>query len=126
MLRPEPLSQDATASVVAQQLGEPVSPLFTLACHRTTAGNPLLLRQQLLQALESDGVRADAARADFAVVTVGSRAVSAWCWSSCGGRANGSAAVARAAAVLGDGAALPAVAALAELPERETAAALAA
>ena len=53
---------------------QPVSPLFATACHRTTSGNPLLLRQ-LLRALEADGVRPDAAHADR-VVAVGSRAVS--------------------------------------------------
>ncbi|GAA3163775.1 hypothetical protein GCM10010531_14800 [Blastococcus jejuensis] len=124
VLRPEPLSRDAIAGIVGQRLGEPVSPLFTSACHRTTAGNPLLLRQ-LIRALESDGVRPDAAHAD-AVVAVGSRAVSSMVLVRLRRLGERITAVARAAAVLGDGALLPAVAALAELPERDTAAALAA
>ena len=74
VLRPAALSQETTAALVGRRLGEPVSPLFALACHRTTSGNPLLLRQ-LLRALEADRVRPDAAHADM-VVAVGSRAVS--------------------------------------------------
>jgi DNA-binding SARP family transcriptional activator/tetratricopeptide (TPR) repeat protein len=124
VLRPEPLSPEATAGIVALRLGEPVSPLFAHACHRTTAGNPLLLRQ-LLRALESDGVRPDAAHAD-SVVAVGSRAVSSMVLVRLRRLGDRITSVARAAAVLGDGALLPAVAVLAELPERDTAAALAA
>lgn len=124
VLAPEPLSPEATAGIVAVRLGEPVSPLFTHACHRTTAGNPLLLRQ-LLRALESDGVRPDAAHAD-SVVAVGSRAVSSMVLVRLRRLGERITSVARAAAVLGDGAPLPAVAALAELTERDTAAALAA
>ena len=124
LVHPGPLSREATEGIVAHRLGEPVSPLFTTACHRTTSGNPLLLRQ-LLRALESDGVRPDAAHADV-VVAVGSRAVSSMVLVRMRRLPEAVTAVARAAAVLGDGAPLPAVAALAELPERETAAALAA
>ena len=49
------------------------SPVVT-ACHRTTSGNPLLVRQ-LLQALVTAGVKPDASHAQ-AVLAVGSRAVS--------------------------------------------------
>jgi DNA-binding SARP family transcriptional activator/tetratricopeptide (TPR) repeat protein len=123
VLRPAPLSAEATAGIVAGRLGAPVSPLFTAACHRTTAGNPLLLRQ-LLRGLEADGVRPDAAHADK-VVAVGSRAVSSMVLMRLRRLARDVTAVARAAAVLGDGAPLPAVAALAEVAEPDTAAALA-
>ena len=44
VLRPATLSAGAVAELVGRRLGEPVSPLFALACHRTTSGNPLLLR----------------------------------------------------------------------------------
>jgi DNA-binding SARP family transcriptional activator/tetratricopeptide (TPR) repeat protein len=123
VLRPEPLSPEATTGIVAAGLGEPVSPLFADACHRTTTGNPLLLRQ-LLRALESDGVRPDAAHAD-SVVAVGSRAVSSMVLLRLRRLGERTTVVARAAAVLGDGATLPAVATLAELAERDTAATLA-
>jgi DNA-binding SARP family transcriptional activator/DNA-binding NarL/FixJ family response regulator len=123
VLRPAALSPETTAALVGRRLGEPVSPLFALACHRTTSGNPLLLRQ-LLRALEADRVRPDAAHADM-VVAVGSRAVSSMVLMRLRRLAGAAPSVARAAAVLGDGAALPVVAALAELPENDTATALA-
>jgi DNA-binding SARP family transcriptional activator len=124
VLRPAPLSPEATAAMVAARLGGPVAPLFATACHRTTSGNPLLLRQ-LVRALEADGVRPDAAHADL-VVAVGSRAVSSMVLMRLRRLPEDALCVARAAAVLGDGASLPAVAALAEVPERAAATALAA
>jgi DNA-binding SARP family transcriptional activator/tetratricopeptide (TPR) repeat protein len=123
VLRPAPLSPEATASIVTGRLGAPASPLFTAACHRTTAGNPLLLRQ-LLRGLEADGVRPDAAHAD-SVVAVGSRAVSSMVLMRLRRLPRQVTAVARAAAVLGDGAPLPAVASLAEVAEPDAADALA-
>ncbi|WP_369133559.1 BTAD domain-containing putative transcriptional regulator [Modestobacter sp. I12A-02662] len=123
VVRPAPLSAEATTRIVGRRLGEPVSPLFARACHRTTSGNPLLLRQ-LLRGLEADRVRPDAAHADT-VVAVGSRAVSSMVLVRLRRVPPDVPAVARAAAVLGDGAPLPVVAALAGLPEQQTAAALA-
>ncbi|SOE02191.1 BTAD domain-containing putative transcriptional regulator [Blastococcus haudaquaticus] len=124
VVRPAPLSPGAIADLVERRLGGPVSPLFALACSRTTSGNPLLLRQ-LLRGLEADAVRPDAAHADV-VVAVGSRAVSSMVLMRLRRLPGPAADVARAAAVLGDGASLPAVAALAGLTEAETAAGLAA
>jgi DNA-binding SARP family transcriptional activator len=124
VVRPAALSLEATADLVERRLGGPVSPLFALACHRTTSGNPLLLRQ-LLRGLEADAVRPDAAHADM-VVAVGSRAVSSMVLMRLRRLPGAAADVARAAAVLGDGASLPVVAALAGLAEAETAAGLAA
>jgi DNA-binding SARP family transcriptional activator len=123
VLRPAPLSAEATAGIVTRRLGAPVSPLFAAACHRTTTGNPLLLRQ-LLRGLEADGVRPDAAHADM-VVAIGSRAVSSMVLMRLRRLPREVTAVARAAAVLGDGASLPALAALAQVAEPDTAAALA-
>jgi DNA-binding SARP family transcriptional activator/tetratricopeptide (TPR) repeat protein len=124
VLRPEPLSPEAITRMVAARLGEPVSPLFARACARTTSGVPLLLRQ-LLRGLEADRVRPDAAHADT-VVAVGSRAVSSMVLVRLRRMPPEVAEVARAAAVLGDGASLPAVAGLAGCGEAATAAALAA
>ncbi|MGY1820935.1 BTAD domain-containing putative transcriptional regulator [Geodermatophilus sp. SYSU D00079] len=124
VLRPTPLSLEATRHMVASRLGEPVSPLFARACHRTTSGTPLLLRQ-LLRGLEADRVKPDAAHADT-VIAVGSRAVSSMVLLRLRRVPEEVTAVARAAAVLGDGAPLPVVAALAGLDEEPTAAALAA
>ncbi len=123
VLRPGTLSPDTVTDLAGRRLGEPVSPLFALACHRTTSGNPLLLRQ-LLRALEADGVRPDAAHADV-VVAVGSRAVSSMVLLRLRRLGGAAPVVARAAGVLDDGAPLPVVAALAELSEPDTAAALA-
>jgi DNA-binding SARP family transcriptional activator len=122
VVRPLPLSPAATAGMVSRRLGQPVAPLFAAACHRTTSGNPLLLRQ-LLRALETDGVRPDAAHADL-VVAVGSRAVSSVVLMRLRRLPAEVNAVARAAAVLGDGARLQAVSALSALSEMGTASAL--
>ncbi len=124
VLRPAPLSREATGRMVGRRLGEPVAPSFAEACHRTTSGVPLLLRQ-LLRGLEADRVRPDAAHADT-VVAVGSRAVSSMVLVRLRRMPPEVAAVARAAAVLGDGASLPAVAALAGCGEAAAATALAA
>ena len=59
-LRPAPLSVEAVAAVLAEQLDAPVDPAFADACHRATGGNPLLLRQ-LARALEAVRVPPDAA-----------------------------------------------------------------
>jgi predicted ATPase len=123
VLRPEPLSQDAVGELVSARLGR-AAPLFVTACHRTTSGNPLLLTQ-LVHALESTGVPPDASHADL-VVAVGSRAVASMVLLRVRRLPAQVAAVARAAAVLGDGAPLPMVAVLAGLPEPDTAAGLAA
>ncbi|MGY1616648.1 BTAD domain-containing putative transcriptional regulator [Geodermatophilus sp. SYSU D00691] len=123
VVTPPALTPEATSRMVAQRLGDPVSPLFARACHRTTSGNPLLLRQ-LLRGLEADRVRPDAAHADR-VVAVGSRAVSSMVTMRLRRLPPEVLPVARAAAVLGDGAALPVVAALAGRSDQEVAAALA-
>lgn len=120
-LRPGPLSAEATAELVRSRLGEP-APRFVDACHRTTSGNPLLLRQ-LLRALEADGIKPDASHAGT-VVAVGSRAVSSLVLVRLRRMSPVATTVARAVAVLGEGAALPVVAALTGLPEPEAAVAL--
>jgi DNA-binding SARP family transcriptional activator/tetratricopeptide (TPR) repeat protein len=122
-VRPQPLGLDAVGDLVRQRLGEPADDTFIAACHRTTSGNPLLLRQ-LLRALQGDRVRPDASHADT-VTAIGSRAVSSMILMRLAKLPVGCTAVARAVAVLGDGAELPAVAALAELPEKEVAPAVA-
>ncbi len=124
VVRPAPLSTEATAELVERRLGVRPASLFVTACERTTAGNPFLLCQ-LLQALAADGVRPDASHADR-VVAVGSRAVSSRVLLQLRRLPPDVVVVARAASVLGDGAALPAVAALAGITEARTAEALAA
>jgi DNA-binding SARP family transcriptional activator/DNA-binding NarL/FixJ family response regulator len=123
-IRPGPLSVDGVADLVRRRLGESADDVFIAACHRTTSGNPLLLRQ-LLRALEAESIHPDASHADT-VTAIGSRAVSSLVLMRLGRLPEASVATARAIAVLGDGAALPTTAALAGLAESEAATALAA
>ncbi len=120
---PGPLSRGGVADLVRERLGEAADP-FVTACHHTTAGNPLLLRQ-LLRALEAERVRPDAAHADT-VRAIGSRAVSSLVLMRFARMPAENRTVAQAIAVLGDGASLPVVASMTGLPEDETAAAIAA
>jgi DNA-binding SARP family transcriptional activator len=122
-VRPEPLTVEGTTRVVRERLGPSVAPTFAAACHRITSGNPLLLRQ-LLQALEAEGVPPDLSHTDT-VLAVGSRAVSSMVLMRLRRMPSVLTDVARAVAVLGEGAQLPAVARLAGLTEDATARALA-
>ncbi len=121
---PGPLGEAGTGELVRQRLGQDAHPAFVAACHRTTGGNPLLLRQ-LLRALEVEDVHPDASHADT-VNAIGSRAVSSMVLMRLGRLPAECTEAARALAVLGDGAALPVVAALARLDEATAAGALAA
>ena len=121
VLQPAPLSPDAAATLVRERLGEGADP-FVAACHRMTSGNPLLLRQRL-RALADEGVRPDVSHVDT-VRAVGSRAVSALVTLRLRRMPPTVTAAARAVAVLGEAADLPTVAALAQQPEEEVAAAL--
>lgn len=122
-VRPRPLDVAAVADLVRHRLGEPADDTFVAACHRTTSGNPLLLRQ-LLRALQSDRVKPDASHADT-VTAIGSRAVSSMILMRLSKLPRDCTPVARAVSVLGDAAELPAVAALAGPPESEVAPAVA-
>ena len=121
VLRPAPLSPQAAETLVRERLGEGAES-FVGACHRMTSGNPLLLRQ-LLRALEDEGIPPDVSHVDT-VRAVGSRAVSALVTMRLRRMSSPVTAAARAVAVLGEAAGLPTVAALAQLPEEQVAAAL--
>ncbi|HEX5015118.1 MAG TPA: AAA family ATPase [Candidatus Limnocylindrales bacterium] len=112
-IAPRPLSRDATADVVRARLGEPTDPAFADACHESTGGNPLLL-SELLETLAAEGVPPDAGHVPV-IVELGSRAVSRAVLLRLGRLPPSAGAVARAMAVLGDGAATSTVAALAGL-----------
>jgi DNA-binding CsgD family transcriptional regulator len=118
-MRPRPLSGDAVSELVADLLRERPAPAFVDACRRATGGNPLLLRQ-LLAALAADGVTPT----DDHLATVrevAPRAVSRTVLSRLARGSEAALTVARAVAVLGESAGLPAVAALAELDEEQVA-----
>jgi DNA-binding CsgD family transcriptional regulator len=55
VLRPAPLTPDAVAALVQQQVGAGCDSAFCDACHETTGGNPLLLRA-LVCATQSEGI----------------------------------------------------------------------
>jgi DNA-binding SARP family transcriptional activator/tetratricopeptide (TPR) repeat protein/DNA-binding CsgD family transcriptional regulator len=112
---PGPLTRDAVAAMIRDRLGTDAEDAFIDACVGQTGGNPLLVRQ-LLRALEAEGVSPTRAHADVARA-LGSRAVSSMVLRRVGRLGTAATAVGRALAVLGDGAALPLVAELAELPE---------
>jgi DNA-binding NarL/FixJ family response regulator len=118
-LRPGPLSQAGVRECVLAQLGEDADEGFSRACHESTGGNPLLLRQ-LLRALDGDGVRPTAVNAGL-VRDIGPRAVSRTVLLRLARLPAAFVSVARAVAVLGESAELPAVAALAGVEERRVA-----
>jgi DNA-binding NarL/FixJ family response regulator len=118
-VRPGPLSGAAVTELVRARLGAEADERFCAACARVTGGNPLLLRQ-LLSSLEADGVKPDAAHVDV-VADIGPRAVSRTVLLRLARLPDEAVSVARAVAVLGESADLPAVAELAELPEQQVA-----
>src|SRR3954471_74092 len=123
-VRPRPLTEPAVAELVRERLGEHADDAFCSACHRATVGNPLLLRQ-LLSALESDGVEPDAAHAHV-VRDIGQGAVSRSVLLRLARLGPETTAVARAVAVLGEHADLPAIGSLAGIEDKEVATASAA
>ncbi|MDA0180361.1 AAA family ATPase [Solirubrobacter phytolaccae] len=110
-LAPQPLSEQASGAL----LEDGADPAFTRACHDATGGNPLLL-VELTKTLRSEGVPPLASQA-ATVDAIAPRAVSRAVLVRIGRLSAEAAAVTRATAVLGDGASLPLVAALAELDE---------
>lgn len=121
VMRPGPLSERATATLVTERLGRGAES-FVAACHRMTSGNPLLLRQ-LLRALADEGVPPDAAHVDT-VRAVGSRAITSLVALRLRRMPAAVTTVARAVAVLGPAADLVSVAELAQYPVEDVAAAL--
>ncbi|MEX5637380.1 helix-turn-helix transcriptional regulator [Parafrankia sp. FMc2] len=121
-IRPAPLGPGGVADLVRGRLGTDAEDGFVAACHRATAGNPLYLRQ-LLRALQAEGVRPRSAQAGT-VTAIGARAVSSLVLMRLARMPRESTTVARWIAVLGGGAVLPIVAALAGLSDAATAAAV--
>jgi DNA-binding NarL/FixJ family response regulator len=114
-IRPVALSEAAVAELVRNRLGAGAEQRFCTACHEATGGNPLLLGE-LLKALEAEGVEPDAAHARM-IDEIGPQAVSRTVLLRLARLPADAVAVARALAVLGDGAGLPATAKLALLDE---------
>ncbi len=108
LLRPAPLTEAATATLLGTVLGRPVDPQFSVCCFRATAGNPLLL-QALAGSLEREGIEPTAANTGR-VLEVGPRAISHLVAERLAHATPEQLGVARAAAVLGPGASLPSIA----------------
>jgi DNA-binding CsgD family transcriptional regulator/predicted DNA-binding transcriptional regulator len=110
---PGPLSPAAMPALIERRLGA--------ACHEATGGNPLLL-DELLKGLASEGIEP---RVDQVTVVqdLGPRAVSRAVLLRLARLSDDDVAVARAVAVLGEGAEVAEIAALAGLGERAVAAA---
>jgi DNA-binding CsgD family transcriptional regulator len=122
LLIPGPLTAAAAAEVVRDRLGEGVETAFAEACHSSTDGNPLLLNE-LLKALGSDRVPPDAAHVHL-VAELGPKAASRAVLLRLARLSLDALQVARAIAVLGDGAEFTIVAKLAELEASAVAAAI--
>jgi DNA-binding NarL/FixJ family response regulator len=122
VLHPGPLSPAAVEGLVRERLGVDADPAFCAAAHASTGGNPLLLRQ-LLRTLEAEGVAPTAANVE-AIRAIGPRAVASTVLLRLARLSPAAAAVARAISVLGGCADLRATAALAELDDDATAAAV--
>ena len=120
VLEPGPLSADAVDELLVERLG-PADAAFVDAAYTATGGNPLLVRE-LAAALEAEGERPVAARAE-AVRSVGPRAVSRTVGARLARLDPDAVATARAVAVLGDGVTVADAARFAGLdPERVAAA----
>jgi DNA-binding CsgD family transcriptional regulator len=122
-IRPGPLSEQAASRLVRERLGD-ADEAFSIACHATTGGNPLLLHE-LLKTLRAEGVRPSAAHADLAA-QLGPRAASHAVLVRLARLPEGAVRMARAVAVLGDDSDLSAAAALAGIELGEAGAAAAA
>jgi DNA-binding SARP family transcriptional activator/tetratricopeptide (TPR) repeat protein len=123
-LQPTPLSREGVGAVVRSRFGRTAPDALVAACHRATGGNPLLLRE-LLRALEAEGVPPEDVDVDH-VIAIGSRAVSSMVLRRLARLPSPASQTAQAIAVLGDGASLLHVAALAGTSESEAATAVAA
>ena len=116
LLRPRPLSAEATASLCELRLGRPVAKEFAEACRRATAGNPFLL-EALLREVDEQEFPTDTLGA-ARVERTGPAAVAQAALLRLSG-APAATALVRAAAVLGDGAGLGEAASLAEVDHEE-------
>ncbi|HEX4669401.1 MAG TPA: AAA family ATPase [Solirubrobacterales bacterium] len=118
---PGPLSRAAVPTLIERRLGGTPEQAFTAACHDATGGNPLLL-DELLKGLAAEGIEPRAERAGV-VRDLGPRAVSRAVLLRLARLSDADVAVARALAVLGEGAELTEIAALAGLGEAAVASA---
>ncbi len=122
LLQPGPLGAEAIGQIVQDRLGTLPDTPFQQATHKATGGNPLLLHE-LVKTMAAEGVPPDAGHASI-LRDVGPRAVTRTVLTRLARLGPDAAPVARAVAVLGEGADLRSVASLADIPEQRTAEAM--
>jgi DNA-binding CsgD family transcriptional regulator len=120
-IQPGPLSSAAMPMLIERRLGTAPDEAFATACHEATGGNPLLL-DELLKALAGEEVEPRADRTKV-VRDLAPRAVSRAVLLRLARLSDDDVAVARALAVLGEGAEAAELAALTGLDEAAVAAA---
>jgi DNA-binding CsgD family transcriptional regulator len=119
VLRPGPLSIDATATICATRLGAGIEPDFASACRNATGGNPFFLDALLREAEE----RQLSAGSDDAVRVprIAPAAVTEAVLLRLSGAPAAAGSLLRAVAVLGDGTSVAEAAAMAELTAEDVA-----
>jgi DNA-binding CsgD family transcriptional regulator len=113
VLRPQPLSLDAVTRILRDSVLPDAEPLFVRACHEATGGNPLLLAELAVELAMRD-VQPEDSNAD-AVYALAPESLSAAVLVRLRRLGEGAPELARAIAVLGDGAELRHAAPLADL-----------
>jgi DNA-binding CsgD family transcriptional regulator len=121
VLRPEPLTMQGTRDVCAARLGEAVTPEFAAACRAATGGNPYFL-EELLREPDTRTLAADP-QAAARIRRIGPTTVGQAVLMRLLDAPAATAALVRAAAVLGDNATLAEAAELAGVTEAEAASA---
>jgi DNA-binding CsgD family transcriptional regulator len=120
VLRPQPLSLDATVTLCESRLGgSTVEREFADACRDSTGGNPFLL-EALVREVDEQGISTDSHGAAL-VRRMGPTAVAQGVLLRLSSGPAAAGALVRAAAVLGDGAGLSEAAALVDLSDDEAA-----
>jgi predicted ATPase len=119
LLRPRPLSVDATAALCARRLGTAVADEFATACREATGGNPFFLEALLREAGEQ-GLPMESSQA-IRVERIGPAAVAQAVLLRLSGAPAAATSLVRAVAVLGDGASLADAARLADVDGPEAA-----
>jgi DNA-binding CsgD family transcriptional regulator len=117
VVRLSPLSQAAVGVLVGTSLSGNAAPVFDAACHHATGGNPLLVRE-LLRELAAEGATPTTERAEQ-LQGFGVEAVARNVRRRLHGLGPQAPTVARAVAVIGNGATVPEVAALCGYEEEE-------
>ncbi|MFF8512856.1 LuxR C-terminal-related transcriptional regulator [Streptomyces sp. NPDC015492] len=110
-IRPAPLSESASRTLLRSAIGSDVAPEFAAVCRAATAGNPLLLHA-LARTVSLQGMAPEAANSPR-VASLGPRALSHWVAPRLARVEDTTRRVAEAASVLGPGAQLDALAELA-------------